>query len=911
MGNLRVISSRTPPNDLQSRLDRRRLPAPNREPWQIQKDALKEKFSNEGWAPRKRLSPDALEGIRALHAQFPEKYTTPVLADQFEVSVESIRRILKSKWRPNDEETASRRARWDKRGERIWSKMVALGVKPPKKWREDFDTTANARYSPVQSPRQSSNISVRKGHRYTASLNRFNDGTTVAPESSQHDNSPPDQATINRIHRRSISIVSSGGDPKSSEIKSKGTSASGRPGRGHGRAASLQILPGRSTASITGACSDMQPFGSRVFVQNQSHAPAKGSTATSPATFRSSTSPSFDIKGDIHKPSVSVAEPAHSTVSSTPHTRTPYGGLIGSPSIAQIPPFPAKAVNQVGDGFAGEPFRSTGPSQNLMLDQPNQILTARSYLTKVFSSSSTEGTPRTSTDINSASNDSSDTLASAYVDTNVNRTSCPSASEQQQSCAMPLRSGRVPEILMMGYGNVVGSFNLDASLVKSSSFDGVKRKAVIGSVGGGGVVRAGSTKSQSGLLGSLGWNSLGESLGGLLGGDEMSSIKETTKANEAKWLPVLSTPQSLLFTDLRLEPGQSQSYSFSYRLPPGIPPSHNGKALRFSYNIVIGVQGATQLSQRHNVRTVSFPFRVLPGVDGHGNTTKHDLMSPRVILHKEPMIIPLSDVGCRAYSPPRPTSHFESPPAQQGFLSYIGQLLEMPHQDPSVGLLSPSVTEVKSPNSAMDEPPTVESAITLAIQQSNSPAKISSNRFEITKGGSRVAVIMLARPAYRLGEVIPMMINFHRSDIRCYSLHVTLESSERVDSTIALRSQTSISRVSRKVYATQYFCSISTDRMSINMAIPTTATPEFITSGISLDWCLRCEFVTDSQDDDGQGTNATVHDLLEEVAEDERGSVLAAIQATACETFDVQLPLRIYGDKRGYNGRCGKREAPI
>ncbi|KAI4119369.1 MAG: hypothetical protein LQ345_000748 [Seirophora villosa] len=778
---------------------------------------------------------------------------------------------------------------------------------------KDFDTTAHAPYGPVQSPRQSSNISVKKGHRYAASLNRFSDVTTVAPKSSQHDNSRLDQATINRRYRRSIPIVSSGGDPISSEIKTKGTSASGRPGGNHGRAASLQILPGRSTASITGVCSDMQPLESRVSVQNQSQASAKGSTATSPVKFRSSTSPSFDIKAAIHEPPVSVAEPAHSTVSSTSHTRTSSGWLIGSPSISQIPPLPAKAVNQVRDGFAGEPCRSTGPSQNLMLDQPNQVLTARSYLTKVFSSSSIDGTPRTSTDINSTSNDSSDTLASAYMDTNVNRISCPSASEQQQSCPMPLRSGRVPETLMMGYGNVVGSFSLDASLVKSSSFDGVKRKAVIGSLGGGGVVRAGSTKRQSGLLGSLGWNSLGESLGGLLGGDEMSSIKETTKANEAKWLPVLSTPQSLLFTDLRLEPGQSQSYSFSYRLPPGIPPSHNGKALRFSYHIVIGVQEATQLSQGHNVRTVSFPFRVLPGVDGYGNTTKHDLMSPCVVLHKEPMIIPLNDVGCRAYSPPRPISHFESPHAQQGFLSYIGQLLEMPHQDPSVGLLSPSVTEVKNPNSAVDEPPTVESAITLAIQQSNSPApvKISPNRFKITKGGSRVAVVMLARPAYRLGEVIPMMIDFHRSDIRCYSLHVTLESSERVDSTIALRSQTSISRISRKVHAAQHFCSISTDRMSINLAIPTTATPEFITSGISLDWYLRCEFVTDSQDDDEKGTNATVHDLLEEVAEDERGSVVAAIQARPCESFDVQLPIRIYGEKRGHNERCWKREAPI
>ncbi|KAI4199174.1 MAG: hypothetical protein LQ350_004804 [Teloschistes chrysophthalmus] len=107
-----------------------------REDWQIQKDVLSTKFGTTGWSPRKRLSPDALEGIRALHAQFPEKYSTPVLADQFEVSPEAIRRILKSKWRPNEEEVADRRQRWDNRGERIWTQMVALGVKPPKKWRD-------------------------------------------------------------------------------------------------------------------------------------------------------------------------------------------------------------------------------------------------------------------------------------------------------------------------------------------------------------------------------------------------------------------------------------------------------------------------------------------------------------------------------------------------------------------------------------------------------------------------------------------------------------------------------------------------------------------------------------------------------------------------------------------------------
>ena len=106
-----------------------------RENWQVQKQALADKFGNAGWAPRKKLSPDALEGVRTLHAQYPDTYTTSVLAQQFEVSPEAIRRILKSRWRPNEAEEESRRQRWERRGESVWSRKAELGIKPPRKWR--------------------------------------------------------------------------------------------------------------------------------------------------------------------------------------------------------------------------------------------------------------------------------------------------------------------------------------------------------------------------------------------------------------------------------------------------------------------------------------------------------------------------------------------------------------------------------------------------------------------------------------------------------------------------------------------------------------------------------------------------------------------------------------------------------
>jgi hypothetical protein len=108
---------------------------PPREPWQIYKEALQKKFPD-GWNPRKRLSPDALAGIRALHAQMPEVYTCTTLAASFQVSPDAIRRILKSKWSPDAEEETDRQRRWFNRGKQIYIKHAATGQKPPRKWRD-------------------------------------------------------------------------------------------------------------------------------------------------------------------------------------------------------------------------------------------------------------------------------------------------------------------------------------------------------------------------------------------------------------------------------------------------------------------------------------------------------------------------------------------------------------------------------------------------------------------------------------------------------------------------------------------------------------------------------------------------------------------------------------------------------
>ncbi|XP_068945235.1 RAB6A-GEF complex partner protein 2 isoform X2 [Petaurus breviceps papuanus] len=53
---------------------------------------------------------------------------------------------------------------------------------------------------------------------------------------------------------------------------------------------------------------------------------------------------------------------------------------------------------------------------------------------------------------------------------------------------------------------------------------------------------------------------------------------------------ILSTPPKILFCDLRLDPGESKSYSYSEVLPVEGPPSFRGQSVKYVYKLTIGCQ---------------------------------------------------------------------------------------------------------------------------------------------------------------------------------------------------------------------------------------------------------------------------------------------------------------------------------
>lgn len=110
-------------------------PTPSR--WAQHRASLKTKFPD-GWAPPHKISRAAMDGLRALHAHDPDTFTTPLLADKFHISPEAVRRILKGKWRPTQEQRTrllEREKRY--RQDRIRSKRAMERVgEAGNKWRK-------------------------------------------------------------------------------------------------------------------------------------------------------------------------------------------------------------------------------------------------------------------------------------------------------------------------------------------------------------------------------------------------------------------------------------------------------------------------------------------------------------------------------------------------------------------------------------------------------------------------------------------------------------------------------------------------------------------------------------------------------------------------------------------------------
>ncbi|KAJ3092299.1 hypothetical protein HK102_008783 [Quaeritorhiza haematococci] len=170
--------------------------------------------------------------------------------------------------------------------------------------------------------------------------------------------------------------------------------------------------------------------------------------------------------------------------------------------------------------------------------------------------------------------------------------------------------------------------------------------------------------------------------------------------------------------------------------------------------------------------------------------------------------------------------------------------------------------------------------------------------YEICKNNEHVAQLCLLRNAYRL------------------------ENSEIIEAPFAVRPKHQTGRLTKKVYAESHKFTLNTKKANITLHIPVSGTPDFQTTAVSVQWCIRVEFITGTREKLLQTSSPNVlaatsmsdhdyeHGAVSLEHRDEVGGVDSenhfihyhAMPKAEVEAFDCVIPIKVYGTRVARGG---------
>lgn len=448
------------------------------------------------------------------------------------------------------------------------------------------------------------------------------------------------------------------------------------------------------------------------------------------------------------------------------------------------------------------------------------------------------------------------------------------------------------EGLIMGFVQLQGYFELEDSIIETETFEDVKKHGIVLGQKGldyGSNIRSGFFKG------------LTSGIGNFLGGNNNDSHNNFHMANNTDAIPIFSTPQSLLFVDLKLGPGESKSFGYQIKLPKQLPPSFRGKAIRTHYNLAIGTQ-KLDLKGRPEPKNILVPFRLFPHVDTMGKQPIHSLHDPIVQKNDEAIITTLTDPVDKvsffksARDIRNKTSSTTTGEEDDDLGSYISNLLSSNNQQQNLQAYTGPLNGLSKRSSSLIPTSTyrcsdnVEYFVKYQHLDSEKPFKSS---FELGRGGHRIASASLSKPIFRVGEDIVLLLDFTGAKLSCYHVTASLETTEQVSVNVAKKSEQETIVATRRIFSQLATATFSTLKSHFDFTIPSTATPQFSTSVLSLNWSIKLDFITNPGKSDNTSQQQTT--LFENTTNsDDHGIVETTQNFLDCETFSVRIPLQVY-----------------
>ncbi|KAG8758419.1 hypothetical protein FRC14_008246 [Serendipita sp. 396] len=449
------------------------------------------------------------------------------------------------------------------------------------------------------------------------------------------------------------------------------------------------------------------------------------------------------------------------------------------------------------------------------------------------------------------------------------------------------------ETLLWAYAQVMGSIEMDTKTTNPVVLASIKSKLTrSGPVGAGRMDLHDQTPSSNRNVESSWSTFLGlksprvvspvpaSFFSGLFSSRSSPAVNVASDVN-AEDIPMLVPSQVMLAVDLTLAPGESKAYTYSMTLPRALPPTYRGRSFRISYSLVVGTCRGNSAGIDSQSRLLRIPIRVYNAVSVRVPSVRYNLLWPSVHPGKTRATASVKD------APPKPAigakNNTLNPMTGSGLVGFGRDLLGNEPWAENTG--------VRTREDMIDHDSGDESR--LAVEILTRHAKTAS--FDVHRGGTSVASLMLPKTTLRLGETVQGVVTFNKSQqgVRVAKLDCFLETYENLPEPLMVAPAKRVG--SRRVQSEQHNDMVfHLQRAYFSLDIPSDASPGF---GIhiadeekagGLEWRLRmCFLVCDDSDNmdsvgpDGEwGNSFSAGD----------GSRLGQLETVECEIPISVLP---------------------
>ncbi|KAJ2691896.1 Golgi membrane exchange factor (Ric1p-Rgp1p) subunit, partial [Coemansia spiralis] len=334
-------------------------------------------------------------------------------------------------------------------------------------------------------------------------------------------------------------------------------------------------------------------------------------------------------------------------------------------------------------------------------------------------------------------------------------------------------------------------------------------------------------------------------MGGGLSGWAPTSPRGSPASRTQRSMPLLASSPAVLFSELELGPGESQTFSIRMQLPKSLPPSFRGRVASISYDLSVVAKRDMLDASAHVAR---LPFRVMAHVDGGGEPGVHAFTGParmppgrmQLAFHEA---APASTPRNASPSPPVERADGPDSAAMAELLyeelsgsDFLRRLLQAADRDPDAAGSPAAVGLAQAPQDARIEDDVKQGV--MSICRRRAPVE-----FSLSQGGRAVASVCLPKRAYQLGDLVMGKIHLRPDAASVYQVSVWLESVEVVHDQLASYSVDRTEELTRKIHAEHHEFCRGTRALGFALASLPTAAVSFASDIVSNVWQLRIELI--------------------------------------------------------------------